>query len=54
MEKEILIKEEKEDNTRCYTPKRGPIAIAKVEVQNLESTIQVKVEPKNGEEKGEK
>ena len=32
----------------------GPTAIAKVEFQNLESPIQVKVEPKNGEEKGEK
>ena len=35
-------------------PKRGPTAIAKVKFQKLESLLQVQVELKNGEEKGEK
>ena len=38
----------------CYTPKGGPMAIAKAEFQKLVSLIQVQVEPKNGEGKGEK
>ena len=45
---------ERRNPIQGYTPKGGPHPLLKAEFQNLESPIQVKVEPKDGEEKGEK